>query len=68
MRSPCIKVCRVVDNQCLGCRRYLSEIAAWSSLSDIERDLIIDELPQRPIPDDPDRPTHHDVEPGASDG
>ena len=37
--SPCINVCRIDDatGLCVGCLRTLSEIAAWSVLSDNER-------------------------------
>ena len=43
IKTPCIKVC-VVDGEsglCLGCYRKLSEVAAWTRLSDIERDTIL---------------------------
>jgi predicted Fe-S protein YdhL (DUF1289 family) len=49
IQTPCIKIC-VVDPQtglCLGCRRTLSEIAAWTSLGDGERARIMAELPGR---------------------
>lgn len=47
--TPCVKVC-IVDGargQCLGCWRTLSEIAAWSGLTDADRARIIAELPGR---------------------
>lgn len=49
IKTPCIKVC-VVDGEsglCLGCYRRLNEVAAWSRLSDAERDAILAELPDR---------------------
>lgn len=49
METPCIKVC-VIDRDsglCMGCGRKLSEIAAWSRLSDAERRRIMAELPAR---------------------
>lgn len=49
IKTPCIKVC-VVDGEsglCLGCFRRLSEVAAWSRLTDEERDRILAELPGR---------------------
>lgn len=49
IKTPCIKVC-VVDGEsglCLGCYRLLSEVAAWSRLTDAERDAILAELPDR---------------------
>jgi predicted Fe-S protein YdhL (DUF1289 family) len=41
MKSPCIKVCRVVGDVCVGCNRTLEEIRLWSTLSDVERDTIM---------------------------
>jgi predicted Fe-S protein YdhL (DUF1289 family) len=37
--SPCIDVCRMdpATGWCLGCRRTIDEIAAWSRLGDAER-------------------------------
>lgn len=49
IKTPCIKVC-VVDGEsglCMGCYRRLSEVAAWSRLTDAERDAILAELPDR---------------------
>jgi predicted Fe-S protein YdhL (DUF1289 family) len=49
IKTPCVKVC-IVDGEsglCLGCFRRLSEIAGWASLSELERDAILDELPGR---------------------
>jgi predicted Fe-S protein YdhL (DUF1289 family) len=49
IKTPCVKVC-VVDGQsglCLGCFRRMSEIAGWAQLSELERDAIIAELPDR---------------------
>ncbi len=47
--SPCIGICEVAaDGLCSGCLRDLSEIAAWSQMSDAERTRIMDEvLPHR---------------------
>jgi len=47
--TPCVKVC-IVDGEsglCLGCYRRLNEVAAWSRLTDAERDAILAELPER---------------------
>jgi predicted Fe-S protein YdhL (DUF1289 family) len=48
--TPCVKVC-VVDGEsglCLGCFRTLAEVAAWSRLSEAEREAIMADLPGRP--------------------
>lgn len=47
--SPCIKVC-VIDpasGLCEGCGRTLQEIAQWARLSEVERQAIMAELPER---------------------
>lgn len=44
--SPCINLCRMddADLYCLGCHRTLDEIAAWSELSESEKEIIWAEL------------------------
>jgi predicted Fe-S protein YdhL (DUF1289 family) len=52
MESPCTKVCTLDPSGhiCLGCRRTVDEIAAWGSLSDVQRARIMAELPKRALP------------------
>jgi predicted Fe-S protein YdhL (DUF1289 family) len=38
--SPCIQVCTVIDNICIGCERSAKEIAEWLRATD-ERKLEI---------------------------
>ncbi len=47
--SPCIDVCRMdpATGWCLGCRRTIDEIAAWSRLSDAERRAVWRQLDAR---------------------
>lgn len=47
--SPCINVCAVDGRSglCTGCGRRLKEIAQWSAMSDAERRVVMDELPDR---------------------
>jgi predicted Fe-S protein YdhL (DUF1289 family) len=35
--SPCVKICRIEDNLCVGCFRTLQEIAAWKSMTSFEK-------------------------------
>ncbi|MFZ9263719.1 MAG: DUF1289 domain-containing protein [Polynucleobacter sp.] len=44
--SPCINLCRMDDDDlyCLGCHRTLDEIAAWSELSDTEKEVVWSQL------------------------
>ena len=49
IESPCVKVCVIHPSErlCTGCHRTIEEISAWSRLPQIERDKIINELPER---------------------
>ena len=38
--SPCLQVCRLVAETCLGCHRTLDEIARWSSMPAAEREAV----------------------------
>ncbi len=51
MTSPCVKVCQMDPQRglCLGCRRSLEEIARWGSMSDAERQRVMDVLPYRKL-------------------
>ena len=49
IESPCVKICVIhpIERLCTGCHRTIEEISAWSRLPQIERDKIINELPER---------------------
>jgi len=40
--SPCIKICRLQDNLCVGCFRTLQEIAAWKSMTSFEKTEVME--------------------------
>lgn len=44
--SPCINKCRISDTEdiCLGCKRTLVEIANWRSMTDKEKEAVLDRL------------------------
>ena len=48
IESPCVKICVIHPSErlCTGCHRTIEEISAWSRLPQIERDKIINELPE----------------------
>jgi len=47
-KSPCIRLCRLDQNDiCVGCKRTRDEIGNWSSMSDRQREQVMDRL-QRP--------------------
>ena len=37
LASPCVNICKVEDDVCIGCGRTLEEIAHWTSMSNEER-------------------------------
>jgi predicted Fe-S protein YdhL (DUF1289 family) len=49
IESPCLKICVMEPGSklCRGCGRTLEEIAAWSTLTDVERRRIMAGLPAR---------------------
>ena len=49
IESPCVKVCTLDARSglCLGCRRTVSEISRWTTMSAAERARIMTDLPQR---------------------
>ena len=40
IESPCIGVCTVINNRCIGCFRTSEEIKNWLYFSDEERNKI----------------------------
>lgn len=47
--TPCVQVCQIDQmlRLCLGCGRTLDEIGRWSKLSDPQRMMVMQQLPQR---------------------
>ena len=45
--SPCIKVCTLQDNFCIGCGRSTHEIAEWSKATIERKKEILEVLPNR---------------------
>jgi predicted Fe-S protein YdhL (DUF1289 family) len=39
--SPCLNVCKIKDNVCIGCHRTLEQISNWTKMSDEERKKIM---------------------------
>jgi len=49
IKSPCIQVCAVDgrSGHCLGCGRTLGEIAQWARFTDLQREEVMQMLPER---------------------
>jgi predicted Fe-S protein YdhL (DUF1289 family) len=45
--SPCINVCRMEGDICIGCLRTLNEIAGWSRMSGDEKQSVLARVEQR---------------------
>ena len=45
--SPCIKICTLQNDFCIGCGRTTQEIAEWSNASDKKKRDILERLPDR---------------------
>ena len=50
--SPCVNICKIDPDTgaCHGCRRTLDEIAAWSTLGDVDKRRVWRQLPDREPP------------------
>ena len=40
VESPCINVCMIENDVCIGCGRTLEEIAHWSEMTDAEKEQV----------------------------
>ena len=45
--SPCIKICTLQNDFCIGCGRSTKEIAEWSTASKKRKEEILERLPDR---------------------
>ena len=49
MESPCIKVCTLEDNICIGCYRTQDEIREWMIYTDEQKKIVLDQLEKRKL-------------------
>lgn len=42
--TPCINVCKMADERCIGCGRSLEQIAAWAGMDEAERRAAMERL------------------------
>ena len=42
IKSPCIGICTIVSNECIGCKRKSFEISNWIFYDEEERNEITD--------------------------
>lgn len=51
IRTPCVGIC-TLDGQtgwCKGCGRTASEVGAWGTMTDAEREDVMNKLPDRVV-------------------
>ena len=44
IETPCVKICKIIDNNCIGCYRTAEEIRDWVWMTPEERSKIIKEI------------------------
>lgn len=42
--SPCVSICKVKDNLCIGCGRTLDEIASWTTMTIEQRQEVLERI------------------------
>jgi uncharacterized protein len=47
VESPCVLICRVENNECVGCKRTVDEIRNWMIMSEYEQKKLLHELKWR---------------------
>lgn len=45
--SPCIKICRIKDDYCIGCLRSMEEIRSWPIMTNEEQVELLKKLQWR---------------------
>ncbi len=48
--SPCVSICRIEGEVCIGCRRSISEIVDWALLTAAEKHAVLEALDARGAP------------------
>ena len=44
MKSPCVKICKLIDSVCVGCYRTSDEITNWTKYTEEQREGVIREI------------------------
>ena len=44
IESPCVKICKLKDDVCIGCGRTKDEIMRWTRMTDAEREEVMQKL------------------------
>ncbi|MXR50521.1 DUF1289 domain-containing protein [Halovenus sp. WSH3] len=52
VESPCVDVCALDGDICVGCGRTVAEITSWQRLTDAERAQVLEAIADREYPVD----------------
>ena len=44
VESPCIGICELKDNICIGCNRTVEQITNWETMTDEQKEKVINAL------------------------
>lgn len=44
IKSPCVNICTIKGDTCIGCKRTMKEIAQWKNMSDKEKQKVLDRI------------------------
>lgn len=44
VESPCVKICRLENGVCIGCKRTREEVAKWARFTDAEKLQVLQRL------------------------
>lgn len=44
VKSPCILVCKLENDVCIGCKRTKEEITLWTKYTDEEKQKVLDRI------------------------
>ena len=44
MKTPCVKICKLIDSGCIGCGRTQDQIREWTIYTDEQSEEIIKEI------------------------
>ena len=47
--SPCLKICTLEDDMCIGCFRTQDEIREWIIYTDEQKRVVLEKLEERKI-------------------
>ena len=47
IESPCISVCRMENEVCVGCGRTVDEVVGWYDMNDDEKQAVLNRLEKK---------------------